>query len=176
MVNKFEKKFEEIFNFCVYYNQLNAPLPAGGARARIAKFELNILKDLIFEKIPINDFPNLKISYSKGNGRFPKVPWIAIHPIASSVSKGLSVALCFAKDGRGIVAGLMVPNNYHLNISTVTRVDKKKSNNFLDVKGSTSSSYNNKFINPKEFYREKLNETELINHLIDSLKLLKKNS
>jgi hypothetical protein len=172
MPDIFKEKSEELFEFCIYYNQLKNPLPAGGARARIVNQQLIILKTFIFDKLTKASFPALTVTHSRGNGRFPKVPWIAIHPVGTKVSSGLSVVICFARDGRGIVAGLMIAKDLKSTFPTVIRVNRRLSKDFLDVEGSSTTAYNNKFINPKEFYRGKFAEKELINHLEDSLKIL----
>lgn len=172
MPDIFKENTEELFEFCIYYNQLKSPLPAGGARARIVNQQLTILKAFIFDKLTKTNFPELTVTHSRGNGRFPRVPWIAMHPVGTRVSSGPSAVLCFARDGRGIVAGLMIPTDSKSTLPTVMRVKRKMTQDFLDVEGSSTTAYNNKFINPKEFYRGKFTEKDLINHLEDSLKIL----
>lgn len=160
-------------NFCYEYNQLNRPIISGSARARITKQDLRILSESLNLDLSSHNFPNLCSSFSKGSGNFPRVPWIAFHIKNKSVSNSLSVVICFSKDGCGIVCGLMVPSKLQSKLPTVNRINIKSDKSiFLDVNGSPRSTYNNKFINPKDFYKSELSREALFNHLTESIRLL----
>ncbi len=170
MSELFLKNLSEVFNFCIYYDQLKRPIGSGSARARIAKQYLIILKDTLLKDLAQYNFPSLVASISQGSGNFPRVPWISFHIKGRSVSNSLSVVICFAKDGRGVVAGLMCPTKSMSKLPLIKRLKVKSSvMNYLDVDGSPRTAYNNKFINPKEFYKDQIHPEDLTSHLYDSL-------
>ena len=163
------KEMDAIFQFCAQYNKLSKPMVCGTARIRIICEHLNSIRTEIFSIIQKESLPNLDSTISWGNGNFPRVPWVAFHVLGKKVSNSLSVAMCFSKDGRGVVIGLMSATGLRVEMETIKRTSQE---HFLDVSGSQKTSYNNKFINPKEFFSETLDIEDIISHISTSLDLL----
>jgi len=168
-----EKKLLEsiaaVFEFCSQYEKHSAPLATGTGRIRIVCQYLNSIRECILESIPLESYPKLDSSISWGSGYFPRVPWIGFHLLGKKVSNSLSVVICFSRDGRGIVVGMMSAAILKTDLKTVARTTQEE---FLDINGSVKTSYNNKFINPKVFFGPKINIQNLISHITSSLDLL----
>jgi len=169
---KLDESFKAVFQFCIHYDKQSIPLAVGTGRARACCNHLNIIKEQIFKLVASDKFSKLDSSISWGSGRFPRVPWVGFHLLGTKVSNSLSVVICFSRDGRGVVAGLMSAVALKSNIKTVVR---DHGDNFLNIDGSSKTAYNNKFINPKEFYSENLKIKDLILHTSKSLDLLYRN-
>ena len=167
--SKICKEMDAVFQFCSQYNKLSNPIVCGTARVRIICEHLNHIRVEIFDVIQKESLPNLDSTISRGNGNFPRVPWVAFHMLGKKVSNSLSVTMCFSKDGRGVVIGLMSATGLRTEIETIERTSQE---HFLDVRGSQNTSYNNKFINPKEFFSESLDIKDIISHITNSLDLL----
>lgn len=158
-----------IFQFCALYEKQSTPLVTGTARVRIACQHLNNIREWVLGALPLSTYPKLDSSISWGSGKFPRVPWIGFHVLGKKVSNSLSVVICFSRDGRGMVAGLMSATALKTDLKTVIR-DKRKG--FLNVSSSYKTLYNDKFINPREFYSETFNVEELVSHVVESLNML----
>ena len=169
---KIIKDFSVVFDFCQRYNKQKNPLLAGSATARIVCHHLNSARECILSSIPTSNYIKLSSSISWGSGKFPRVPWIAFHLQGKKVSNALSVVICFSKDGRGVVVGLMAAATLSTKLKTVTRT---KHSEYLNINSSTRTQYNNKFLNPKEFFSNQLNLQDVINHIIESINLLYEN-
>lgn len=108
-------------------------------------------------------------SISYGSGYFPKIPWVAITPKGKKASNSISVCICFAKFGEGIVCGAMLPKlNNNTGLKTKNRVGK----NYIKLIATVGRSYNNKFLNPKDFYKDHISEKDLLEHIKESLKII----
>lgn len=139
---------------------------------RLQSFKL-LLEDKLTEKIKKY---NLEIKISVGASEFPIVWHVCILPPEQRVSKGIYVAICFDKLGRGALIGCAESKTESQGLSTVVR-KKKDLELKIDVDGgSTKTHYNNCFLNPREFYlKESFNnddEIALINHIDESLALV----
>jgi hypothetical protein len=167
-MNKLIKNLEIICDFSKYYSSRPA-ISCGSLRAREIRSILKLVSDEINKLIPSELKTNFSLKTSQGSGSFPKVLWIAFIPNGKRVSNALSICLCFSRDGNGFVAGLMSPTSNRQNIRTIIR-DRDK--NSLDVDGhSPETKYNDKFVNPEEFFLKTLNEEKLIKHLCDSFNM-----
>lgn len=172
MNNKETKVLEEIgavLQFCSLYDKQSNPLVTGTGRVRIVCQHLNTIRQMILGALPLSTYPKLDSSISWGSGKFPRVPWVGFHLLGKKVSNSLSVVICFSRDGRGIVVGLMSAATLKTDLKTVIR---DKSDAFLNVSCSSRTLYNNKFINPEEFFAGKFNTEDLISHIVKSLDLL----
>lgn len=135
------------------YNKATKPLLCGTARARIICEHFENIRKEISSLIKKDSLPNLDSTISWGNGNFPRVPWVAFHLLGKKVSNSLSVTMCFSKDGRGVVVGLMSATTLRTEMETIKRTSQ---DDYLDVTGSAKTSYNDKFVNPKEFFSNAL--------------------
>ncbi len=169
---KIDELFKSIFDFCRQYDMQGTPLVTGTARVRICCQNLNAIREFILSQLDINNYPKLDSSISWGSGKFPRVPWIGFHILGKTVSNSLSVVVCFSRDGRGIVVGLMSAVALKTSLSTTSRT---KNISFLNVNSTSKTCYNNKFINPKEFYADDFKFNDLIKHITSSLTLLYQN-
>lgn len=168
--NSITELCQAISRFCNEFNQ-RPPLRASSAYATAVRKDLTELGARIDQHPAIRSRLGDKyaIFVSRGAGTFPKVPWVAIAPKGKKVSTSISTAICFARDGKGLVAGLMAPLNSGK--GGYVLVNRTKQEKFLDVNGSgTSTKYNNKFILPKDFFLEQFSEREFLAHLENSIK------
>jgi hypothetical protein len=137
---------------------------------------IRLLKALCNDFIKKSDpLENLTIypHISKGKGSLPRVLWLAF-TLQGKPSSNICAAMCFDKFGKGAVMGVMdsVSNpNYTLN--TVKRKTKEITP-LINVDGPpySDAQYANKFLNPKEFFLEKFDTNEMIEHYKSSIKIL----
>ena len=128
-----------ICSFCKRYDSAPAIL-SNMPQAVVISRKLEILSIHIKEKICNK---NVTSAYSKGLGSFTKTPWISVIPVGKKVSNSISVTLCFTRDGKGIVIGLMNP----MTIKNI--LPTKKTQMTIDHKDKYK--YDNKYINYDEF-------------------------
>jgi hypothetical protein len=158
--------FNKICEFCKSYNESSIPYKTSDKIVQDVIVEFRNVQRLIQNKFGVY---NVRVEYSKGIGKFPKVPYICILPDSQSINDGVYVGICFGKRGNGAVIGLMqsITNPKELN-----RVDRIIQSNSIDVDGiSKNSRYNNAFANPKDFLYNKFDENEFSNHLRKSLEM-----
>jgi hypothetical protein len=161
-----------IFQFCAQYNKQSSPLVTGTGRVRIVCQCLNNIREWVLSSLPLDEYPKLESSISWGSGKFPRVPWVGFHIMGKKVSNSLSVVICFARDGRGMVVGLMSATALKTDLKTLIR-DRRAG--FLDVRGSSKTPYNNKFINPEEFLAGQFDASDIVSHIKKSLDMLYQN-
>lgn len=119
------------------------------------------------------DMNKYTVHIASGFGYFPKVPWIGITYKKQRVSQNISICLCFSKTGEGLVAGAMSP--YPINSGKKTTVARSYSTGkYISLIGGDhrNTNYNDKFFNPKDFYKNKIILKELVDHLDYSFKYL----
>ncbi|WP_415327531.1 HNH endonuclease [Chryseobacterium sp. MMS23-Vi53] len=114
---------------------------------------------------------DLKIEVSKGAANFPNVAHVCLLPPNQKVSNGIYVAICFDKSGKGAVIGCAESktNPKGLNIQI-----RKRGKHIPEIDvdgGSSNTKYNNVFENPKDFYYQIVEDSELENHIEKSLSL-----
>lgn len=173
-----ERKIFVMHNIKKYLDELSvlvrlidkaSPILVDSGRARIARELLNNLAKKVFSSLPEVHQSKFHQSYSIGHGSFPKILWVALTPIGKRVSNSISVTTCFSRDGIGIVAGVMVPNMHRIQIPTVRRSILAK---YLNINGGSGRThYNNRFINPMEFYFDSFDEKAYLAHVAESLEL-----
>ncbi len=177
------QKFNDICNFrkdvpLIDEDEKSIQYSSSSEIATHAKSLLNDFKVSLENKIGIK-YKNIKLNYeiSKGAGNFPLIWHICILTDGQKVSNGLYVAICFDKYGRGALIGCAESKTNSQGSDVVRRKIANCALN-IDVDGaSTSTKYNNVFINPKEFRTVK-NDHELeeyteklIHHVKDSIDL-----
>lgn len=170
-INKTQKlmsRIKFVMDFCQSYDKESTILTSN-PRAVIIRAALQEIGDEISK---LTDLQNLTITSSKGSGSFPRVPWVGISPIGKKVSNSLSVVTCFARDGRGIVCGLMSPAEFTIKAPIEIRSHRK---DFLNIDGiSSTTRYNDKFINPIEFMNSDFSAEDYIDQINKSIKLMGK--
>ena len=171
-LDKLESIFQGICRFCSQYSKAAKPMSPGDLPARIVINSLKGLATQVGAAVLGDARAEYEVTFSKGAGKFPRVPWVAIVPVGSSVAKAPSVAICFGRNGEGAVVGLMEPAIGERSGRTIART--KDGEIRVDVNGSgLTAQYNNKFINPQEFLTEKPQMKKLLSHLHESLVLLR---
>lgn len=138
--------------------------------ALAAKAALDEISNRLAELLGVQSGYTLAVS--KGSGSFPRVPWIGFSPLGKRVSNSLSVVTCFARNGAGLVSGLMAPAEVALRAQVKMRSHLRESLNIDGV--STTTRYNDKFINPRDFKITQLDIDDYLMHLSDSLVLMSK--
>ncbi len=112
-----------------------------------------------------------QIKVGTGNGYVPRVPWIFISKTQGPVSSNHGLAICFGRQGNGIVVGEMFPIGEER--GQTTRQRRKNDPEFIDVDGdSIVTRYNNRFVSPNEVFvgTAKMRQVEtIIKSLIKSL-------
>lgn len=164
---------DEFNNICKF-RELNPAIKGNGLKANDpallpVKKNLEKLRDIIKEEIQEYKGFNYDFVISKGVGYFPSILHISILPKEQKVSNGIYVVLCFDKLGKGALVGCAESMTNPRGLNTMIRTINNKS---IDVDGERpNTKYNHSFENPKEFFRDSIDKTELINHIKDSLKL-----
>ena len=139
--------------------------------AKVATEQLLVISKQIKSSLNL-DLTKYDVSISYGSGYFPKIPWVAITPKGKKVSNSISVCICFSRKGEGVVCGAMFPEiKKRGKYLTVSR--RVISDDFIAlIGGSAKTIYTNKFVNPKDFYKDKIDEKELLLQIENSLKLM----
>jgi len=159
--------FIAICEFCGYYEKQNVPIKTSDSEG------LNVIKNLgNLNKELEKEFSQYRgvsftITYSKGSGSFPRVPWICILPPGQSPRSGIYFSMCFGRDGNGAVAGLAesVQNKGRLQVNE--RIEESK---VINVNGGDPKQYYNKtFENPQEILKESFSYEALKVHIRASL-------
>ena len=161
---------KEICNRCEDNQHLT--LKASAPEAFQIKDQMKIIVNGLVKQLQL-DLNRYTVHISSGFGYFPKIPWIGITYKKQRVSQNISICLCFSKQGEGLVAGAMSP--YPINTGKKTTIDRNKSEDkFISLIGGDrrTTNYDDKFFNPKDFYKNKIVLKELIEHLKDSFKYL----
>ena len=163
-----QEAFTEVCLVCKNFPKTSFGLKSSDPLALKAIEGLDTIKSwLISQKIIPTNF---SIKYSKGAGSFPRIPWLTILPTGQKTSSGAYVSLCFDKNGGGAVCGFAESTSNPVGLKTVKRrgsVEWK-----IDVDGTSSETrYNNGYVNPKEFYLNSFNPTELLEHINISIKM-----
>jgi len=102
---------------------------------------------------------------------FPSIPWIAITLENTKPSKDKSIAICFDKNGKGFVVGVLLPTGKDANYQAIYRGSTPK----LNVDGySEFTKYNDRFVNPKEFLMDEFFEAAFSKHIKISVEMFNK--
>ena len=155
--------------------ELNAQL-VGQKAKRLGCPEYQILDnniksvvEVISDKIPL--VRDCSVRVGKGNGYLARVPWIYISKLPGPVSSKVGIAICFCKNGNGVILGKMHPMGILNNQEK--RSIRKKEPNFIDVDGASNiTRYNNRFVNPFEMYKDKFDIDIFISELSGRIQFL----
>lgn len=162
------ERIQFVCSFCSNYD-VGPSVIVSNPLAQEAKTALEDISKRLAELLGTETGYSLAVS--KGSGSFPRVPWIGISPLGKRVSNSLSVVTCFARNGAGIVTGLMAPAEVTLRAQVQMRSLLK---DYLNIDGvSSTTRYNDKFINPKDFKIAELDIDDYLDHLNKSLELMK---
>jgi len=161
------KPFDQVFDFCRNYPNTGHGISVNTPEVKICINALSIIGSLVLAKIGQS---NWSYKIAKGAGAYPRIPWIVFGPkttVEKAPGAGLYVCIAFDEDGKGFVGGVNVATTEkkiwadQLNPASNSwglSIDGKKPN----------TKYSNGFFNPKPFYVNKLDESELITHLSKS--------
>lgn len=140
-------------------------------RAKIATQQLQVAIKQIQTAISL-DLDKYATSVSYGTGYFPKIPWVGITPKFFKVSNSISVCICFSKAGEGLVCGAMF-SEVKTKGPCITKTRSLETDKYILLAGGNNrTNYTNKFVNPKDFYKDEINESDLLNHIKESLILM----
>ena len=163
--------FVAVCDFCRDYPQIPGGLPTSDPRAQAVGDPLDFIRSWLTQNFPnYGNFP-LTAQRTVGAGAFPKVPWVCILPPKQSVADGVYVAICFDKNGKGVVAGCAKSASTAQALETVVR--KRRGEPLeIDVDGSGDGTrYNDVFVNPLEILRDNFPGVDLEDHIRKSLKI-----
>ena len=158
-----------VLNFCKENN--TKKLKCSSMPAKLATQQLQVIMKKTQTLLELNN-KKYDINISYGSGYFPKVPWVGITPKAKKVSNSISVCICFSRVGEGIVCGSMFHEIKKTGMYRTVKRDLLSDPYISLLGGAARTVYTNKFINPKDFYINKIKEDELLAHLNESIKIL----
>jgi 5-methylcytosine-specific restriction enzyme B len=167
--------FKAVCNFCRDYPVgISGGLKAGDKRALEVKAHLKVLTEYFQSFCDKNFKEKYTVTYAKGAGAFPRIPYVVVRPEGQETSDGVYVSMCFDKNGKGAVFGCAQSvTNPRPNFEVVIRKSKGKSP-VIDVDGvKKETKFNNSYANPKEILKEEFDEQLVLEHLKASLKLCK---
>lgn len=163
-----DEAFQKICGFCEEYNASAQAWTMNDSKCVEVVQHLTTLAEWL-EK----DFGNyrgvkMRVSVARGAGDYPRIPWVVVLPPDQEVNKGVYVALCFGREGNGLVAGFAESATAPVGLQTVDRRSKVPIG--IDVDGSTHKTrYNNVFENPMEVERNAFKADVLRDHVRESL-------
>jgi hypothetical protein len=132
---------------------------------------LKQLKIRVEEKFVERGLSGLFVKAGSGAGFVARVPWIFITRRPGPVSTNIGVAICFGREGNGLVLGLMYPVGQ--GSGQKIRPRRKNDSNFIDVDGDTQiTRYNSRFIEPVEIHSSRLDSTIVFSAVFASLQTL----
>jgi len=168
-MTELHKTFVHVGEFCSRTEFLK-PIKSISNEAIEVKSSLMHAIDLLKKSLPKNTLSNLDFYHSKGAIFYPKVPWISIVASGNLPKRNLSTTICFARNGEGIVCGVLLPSMRVLDHETINRTNNSK---FIDVNGTnTPTKYNNNFVNPVDIYFSEFSDQKLLLHITRSIDLM----
>lgn len=158
--------FERVFEFCKKYPSTGHGLKTNDPKVREVKKALQILGDTLLQLL---DQPDLELRIPKGQGAFPRIPWVVLCPNSSLAPKsGVYLCLTFSADGDGLVGGIITATAEKKKWGTqLTKLPKQSGGNIDGHKQNTR--YSDAYFNPRVFEREQFELQELVDHLKASL-------
>jgi hypothetical protein len=149
----------------------NKTLKSGSNEAIEIKKNLYLILDQLKTKYTIDE-KKYDFHISLGFGYFPKIPWAGITKKGQRVSAHKSVCMCFSPIGEGFVFGAMAPfPGEYGKLITITRNPKEEKIISL-IGGDSNTSYNNKFFNPLDFFKNDPIGKKFDDHFDESIRLL----
>ena len=160
--------FKKVCSFCVEYTASNQPWLRNDPKCIEVVQHLTTLAEWLKGEFGNYRGIEMKVSVALGAGNYPHIPWIAICPPGQEVNEGAYVALCFGKEGNGLVAGFADSATAPVGLQTVDR--RSNAPVRIDVDGSSQGTrYNNVFENPLEVELNTFNAGILRDHIKGSL-------
>ena len=165
-MNLITKDFESVFEFCQNYPSTGYGLKTNDPIVAEVKTSLGTLGNALLQLL---DRPDWEYRIPRGQGAFPRIPWIVFCPSNSLAPKsGVYVCITFSDDGDGLVAGVITATSEKENWTGQLSKLPQKSGASIDGH-KKNTKYSDAFFNPKVFERGQLDSDELINHLKKSL-------
>jgi hypothetical protein len=162
----------DICNICKIAND-ETPFKSVSPRGIHIKNQLQLVNEYVRFQFDSKFTEDLDFHFSRGAILYPRVPWVAITNSGIRPNDDLAVTICFARNGDGIVAGLLLPPMKIHEYKTKKRSNLKK---FINVNGTnTPTKYNDHFINPQDFDLSNFSEKKLLEHLKSSIELMRTN-
>jgi len=160
----------DICDICKIAND-EIPFKSVSPRGIHIKNQLQLVNEYVRSKLESKFTNGLDYHFSRGAILYPRVPWVAITNSGVRPKDDISVTICFARNGDGIVAGLLLPPMKIHEYKTKNRSKLKK---FINVNGTnTPTKYNDHFINPEEFHYTNFSDEKLMEHLKSSIELMR---
>jgi 5-methylcytosine-specific restriction protein B len=155
-------EFSAICDFAKEYNQANGAWQTNDPRSLKARANLEKLEEWARSHFEVFRGVPLSFKYGKGNGFFPKIPWLCLLPPGQTAKNGIYVSICFGREGAGAVCG------FAGSAETPQGLVYKDlgENPPIDV-----DTFNHGFVNPENFFKDSFNEEKLRSHIADSLSL-----
>ena len=159
-----------VCEFTGWYNQQPA--------VRTGTDTANILRQLLhkvrFELSRVLEDAGLDSRFIKlgtGNGYVPRVPWVFVAKRSGAVSMTPGVAICFGREGNGLVLGAMLP--IWDATPTVDRREWRELPDFINVDGvSGPTRYNRRFIDPTDCHVNQIDESLIVKVVKNGLEKL----
>jgi hypothetical protein len=163
-----DEAFRKICNFCAEYNASAQGWTTTDSKCIEVVQHLTALAKWLEAEFANYRGVKMRVSVARGAGDYPRIPWVAVLPPDQEVNKGVYVALCFGREGNGLVAGFAESATAPVGLQTI---DRRSTVPFrIDVDGSTSKTkYNNVFENPMEVDRNAFKADILSDHIRKSL-------
>jgi len=157
-----KKAFSEICDFAKEYNLASGAWQTNDPRCLMARANLEKIEEWsrshfeVFSGVPLN------FKYGKGNGFFPKIPWLCLLPPGQTAKNGMYVSICFGSEGAGAVCGFAgsaaTPQGLaYADLGENPPID--------------ADTFNHGFVNPENFFKDSFDEEKLRSHIANSLSL-----
>ncbi len=160
--------FRNICGFCADYNGSSEPWKANDPKCSQVIHNLKMLANWLEKEFANFRGIKMRSTVAESAEWYPRVPWIAICPPEQNVNKGVYVALCFGREGNGLVAGFAESVTAPAGLKTVDR--RSNASLSIDVDGpEPETKYNNSFVNPLEVQRSSFDINVLREHIQVSL-------
>jgi 5-methylcytosine-specific restriction protein B len=167
--NSITHSFNEVCNFCEAYDKAGIAWVKNQTECLAVREQLKIMQTWAEASFGNYGGQQIRIKVSDGATNFPKVPWLCFLPHDQEPNNGVYVSICFDKKGRGAVSGFSESTTNPKGLKVIKRTGGVLN---IDVDGPSSSThFNDGFVNPKEFMKNEFNEVDLRSHIAASLDL-----
>jgi 5-methylcytosine-specific restriction protein B len=163
-----ESAFKAVCDFCAYYNDRSYLTTASPEAERLSK-ALGTVEEWLTRNFSSFRGLTIDVKASRGSGKLPRVPWLALLPPDQQVTNGIYVAVCFGREGAGAIAGCAQSvTNPRADFPAVLRTANRPLTVNVDG-GSPGTRYNDAFANPLEILRDSFDEQTVRRHIEESL-------
>ena len=139
--------------------------------AKVLQQGLHKLRELVLSEVASRTTGDFHIRVGAGNGYVPRVPWIFVSKDPGPVSSNIGIAICFGRNGNGLVLGKMYPIGQ--GTGQTVRSKRRAEENFINVNGvSVTTRYNDRFVNPIEIYQRDIDFDKFFEYLLPRLETL----